>query len=60
MRRVCPVCQQETDAATCATDGASTVLVGLGAQALVGQVVLQRYCSTPSVAAFSWIQASAA
>jgi serine/threonine-protein kinase len=37
------VCQQESEAANCPADGAATVMVGVGAQALVGQVVLQRY-----------------
>ncbi len=41
--RVCPVCQGKTDEINCPADGTPTVLTGSGSDALVGQVIAQRY-----------------
>lgn len=41
--RICPTCQSRTDEINCPHEGTPTVVVGGGSEALVGQVIAQRY-----------------
>ncbi|MBI5610113.1 MAG: protein kinase, partial [Deltaproteobacteria bacterium] len=43
MPRVCPECQRVTEEESCPHDGTATVRIGVGAQAIVGQVISGRY-----------------